>query len=324
VKVPPLQALNSVRRNTAHSCKSPHRPEREREISLLAQRQHGNVTWKQLLGLGLSRGAIGARLESRRYVAVHKGVYCVGPWRDDPVSRAAGAVLACGDGAVLSHASAASLWGLVPRWSFPLEVTARGERERPGIVTHRCQSFQPRDVTRERGVPTTSRARTILDIAPRLTTNQLKRMVNDARRPGLLRLEAIRDVVERNRRHPGAKLLKPFAETTQNPTNSGFEDDLLAFTEGYGLPTPLINVDVNGRQADAYFPDHKLIVETDGWEFHNDRQAFESDRERDAENLRHGISTVRITRDRLTAEPDREAARLQQILESRRAPPRPS
>jgi hypothetical protein len=78
---------------------------------VLAKRQHGHVTRKQLLGLGVGRGAITSSLESGRYVAVHKGVYCVGPRRDDPVSRAAAAVLACGPGALLSHESAASLWG---------------------------------------------------------------------------------------------------------------------------------------------------------------------------------------------------------------------
>jgi hypothetical protein len=310
-----LEALNSVRGNAAHSCKRPQGLEREREISLLAQRQHGHVTRRQLLGLGLGRGAITARVESGRYAAPHYGVYCVGPWREDPISRAAGAVLACGEGAALSHASAASLWGFWSRWSFPLEVTARGERERPGITTHRCQSFQPRDVTRERGVPTTSRARTLLDIAPRLTAKQLRRLVNDERREGRVRPTALQDIVTRNPRHAGAKLLKPFAETIQNATNSDFEDDFLAFTDKYGLPTPQINVWLDGKQVDAYFPEHQLIVETDGWEFHNDRQAFEDDRERDAENLRHGRSTVRITKDRLTGESDREAARLKEILD---------
>jgi hypothetical protein len=279
-----------------------------------ARRQHGHVARWQLLELGVSQGLIQGRVETGKWVAVHTGVYCIGPRRADPVSRAAAAVLAWGPGAALSHASAGSLWGFLPRWSGPMEVTTKAKRARPGITTHRCQSFKPRDVTRQHGVPTTTRARTALDIAPRLSHKHLTRMVNDARRDGHLRNDALNDIITRNPLHPGAKLLKPFAETTTNPTNSAFEDDFLAFTEKYNLPTPLINTIVNGYEVDAYFPDHNLIVECDGYEYHKDRTAFESDRERDAHHLAHGTPTVRLTRERLTHTPDREANRLHTIL----------
>jgi hypothetical protein len=296
-----------------HSVKIDHDP----AILELARRQHGHVARRQLVELGVSQGLIQGRLETGKWVAIHKGVYCIGPRRNDALSRAAAAVLACGRGAVLSHASAGSLWGLLPRWSFPLEVTTKAKRARPGITTHRCQSFKPRDVTHQRGVPTTTRARTVLDLAPSLSHKQLTRLVNDARRDGHLRVVALSDILTRNPLHPGTKLLRPFVETTTNPTNSSFEDDFLAFTEKYGLPTPLINATVNGKQVDAYFPDHRLIVECDGWDFHKDRAAFESDRERDAHQLAHGIATVRITRERLDQRPDHEAARLTTILNQR-------
>ena len=237
------------------------------------------------------------------------------PRREDPVSRAAAAVLACGDGAVLSHASAASLWGLGIRWAFSLEVTAEGRRERPGILTHRCPSLKRRDITRQLGVPVTSPPRTILDIAPRLTVKQRTRLVNDARRDGFLHPDSFTDILARNPYHPGARLLTPFADTSANPTRSPFEDDFLAFIQKYRLPTPQINVTVGGREVDAYFPGHHLIVELDGWDYHKDRDAFEDDRERDAENLRHRLNTLRITKQRMTQTPDREAERLQEILE---------
>ena len=121
-------------------------------------------------------------------------------------------------------------------------------------------------------------------------------------------------MLARNPYHPGTRLLKPFAESAGNPTRSTFEDDFRAFIAKYDLPTPVINTMVNGREVDAYFPEHRLIVELDGWDFHKDREAFEDDRERDAENLRLGIKTIRITRDRMTKAPDREAARLGEIL----------
>ena len=303
--------------------KSPHGPELEGEILALAERQHGHITRQQLLGLGLSRGAIDGRLESGEYVRVHRGVYGIAPRRDGPVSRAAAAVLACGDGAVLSHVSAASLWGFVPRWAVPPEVIARGPRERPGILTHRCPSLKRRDITRQLGVPVTSPPRTILDIAPRLTVKQRTRLVNDARRDGFLHPDSFTDILARNPYHPGARLLRPVrSRPPTNPTRSPFEDDFLAFIQKYRLPTPQINVTVGGREVDAYFPGHHLIVELDGWDYHKDRDAFEDDRERDAENLRHRLNTLRITKQRMTQTPDREAERLQEILQDGLGRPR--
>ncbi|MFL5860866.1 MAG: type IV toxin-antitoxin system AbiEi family antitoxin domain-containing protein [Solirubrobacteraceae bacterium] len=280
-----------------------------------ARQQHGHVTRTQLLEIGLGSGAIGARVKSGALVRRYPGVYAIPPARDDPPALAAAAVLACGPHAVLSHASAAYLWGFLPRWEPPPEVTlTQGDRRPRGIVTHRCQSFKRRDVRRQLGVLVTSPARTVLDIAPRLTTRQLTRMVNDARRSGHLHLATLTDLLARNPLHPGTKLLRPFAEHPTNPTRSGFEDDFLVFVARYGLPVPQINVKLNGREVDVLFPDHKLIVELDGWGYHKDRHAFESDRERDAENLRLGHRTIRITEERFTQTPDREAARLHEIL----------
>ena len=278
-------------------------------------RQHGNVTRRQLLELGLTRTGINRRLERGALVTRYPGVYCQAPARQDPQALIAAAVLAGGPNAAASHASAAFLWGFVPRYEPPPEISlTTGDRRPRHILTHRCPSLGPRDITHQRGVPTTTRARTILDIAPRLGTKQLNRLVNDALRSRHLRRAALKDIVDRNPLHPGAKLLRPFADTTANPTNSDFEDEFLAFVHKYGLPTPLINVVLDGTEVDAYFPEANLIVEADGWEYHNDRQAFEDDRERDAENLRHGRNTLRITKERMDATPDREAERLLEIL----------
>ena len=269
-----------------------------------------------MLGIGLSKGAINARLRTGALVYRYPGVYALAPARMDSQAVIAAAVLAGGPDAVASHASAAWLWGFLSRYEPPPEIAlTKGDRRPRHILTHRCRSLRPRDITHQRGVPTTSRARTALDIAPRLTKKQLSRLVNDQLRENHLRIEALTDIITRNPLHPATKLLRPFAETTANPTRSDFEGEFLAFCAQYGLPTPQINVKVNGREVDAFFPEHNVIVECDGWDFHKDRAAFEDDRERDAENLKHGLATVRITRDRLTPTPDREAARLKQILD---------
>jgi hypothetical protein len=277
--------------------------------------QNGFVTRQQLLALGVTAETVDGRVRSGRYVAVHSGVYSEGVPRADPVGRASAAVLACGPGAVLSHGSAASLWGLDSgEWARVLEVTTTVRRTRPGITVYRSRSLERRDITRHWGVPVTTPARTVLDVAPRLSPQQLTRLVNDARLSRHVRIAALQDVLERNPRHRGSRLLRPFAEDPANPTRSGFEDDFRAFAAAYALPTPQINVKVHGFEVDALFPEQKVIVECDGYDTHRDRGSFESDRDRDAELLRHGFRTVRLTRQRLLGSPAREAQRLREIL----------
>jgi very-short-patch-repair endonuclease len=156
-------------------------------------------------------------------------------------------------------------------------------------------------------------------MAPQVRPKSLTRAVNDWRRAELVTLRALADVVERFPRHPGAPLLACHAAVPHGPTRSGFEDDFLEFCRRFGLPTPKVNTMVAGYLVDAYFEAERLIVELDGWDFHNDRASFEDDRERDAATLALGIATVRITWERLHEEPDKEADRLRRILELRRA-----
>lgn len=288
-------------------------------IRALGGRQSGNISRTQLRALGLSRGAIDARLRTGALVYRYPGVYALAPARMDPQALIAAAVLAGGPTAVASHASAAWLWGFLPRYDPTPEISLpTGDRRPRHILTHRCPSLQPRDITRQRGVPTTTPARTALDLAPRLTKKALSRLVNDARDDGNLRPNALQDMIERNPFHPGAKLLRPFVETSTRPTKSPFEDDFLAFVDKYDLPKPEINFPFNGRKLDVFFPEHGVIVELDGWDFHKNREAFEDDRERDADHLDHGLSTLRITKPRFDGTPDHEAARLLRILSRQR------
>src|SRR5438105_15865217 len=122
-------------------------------------------------------------------------------------------------------------------------------------------------------------------MAPRLRPRSLTRYVNDGRRARLLTLEDLADVAARCPSHPGAPLLKVHAASRHNPTRSGFEDAFLPFCERYHLPTPEINTNLFGYEIDAYFPVERVIVELDGWHFHNDRTAFGRDRDQDATML---------------------------------------
>ena len=117
------------------------------------------------------------------------------------------------------------------------------------------------------------------------------------------------------------RLLRPLVVTPTGPTRSEFEDRFLAFAREYGLPTPSMNARVAGYEVDALFPAHMVIVELDGYEYHQGRRSFERDRERDAVLLAAGYVTIRITWERLTTQPEREAARLHQILTRRNPTP---
>ena len=156
-------------------------------------------------------------------------------------------------------------------------------------------------------------------MAPMLKPRPLTRLVNDSRRAKLLTLDDLAGVVARNPTHPGANLLRPHLDNPQNPTRSSGEDDFPSFCERYGLPTPLMAHPLHGFEADAYFPVERLIVELDGWPYHQDKASCESDRDRDATMLMYDIPTVRITYTRFDDDPDREAARLHTILANRRA-----
>ncbi len=277
------------------------------------------MTRQQLLSIGLDDDGIGYRLKRGRLHRVHRGVYAVGHAPLRPVDRAAAAVLACGVRAALSHGSAMTLWGFWKRWDEPFHVTVASDRKPEGIRIHRSRALLRRDVTAVDGIRVTSAARTLLDMAPRLPQKSLRRIINDARRAHILTLDALADVAQRSPSHPGAPLLKAEAANPHNPTRSTGEDDFPGFCERYGLPIPQMNVVLHGYEVDAYFQAEKLVVELDGWPYHNDRNSFEADRERDATMLMHGVATIRITYDRYEGEPDREGARLQKILRDRRS-----
>lgn len=291
----------------------------DKAIAALARKQHGYVTRAQLLALGLGPEGIKYRITIGRLIRVYAGVYAVGHIPLGQEARAHAAVLACGDGAVLSHQSAAALWKYVKDWPAQFEVTARIDHRRKGIKTHRTKTLIRRDIDRQLGVPVTSPARTVFDMAPRYKTDAaLRRFVNDARLTYTLHLSSLVELLARHPRDPATKRLLPFVQAPTGMTRSQLEDLFVDFARRYGLPEPTINKRRGRREPDFLFPDEGVIVEIDSWKFHGDRDSFERDRDRDADHLAEGILTVRITEERLTGSPDREAARLHKILRARR------
>jgi hypothetical protein len=290
----------------------------EGRIGALARRQRGYVARAQLLTLGLGVKAIGYRLRSGRLIPVYTGVYAVGHVPTLPEDRAYGALLACGPKSVLSHGSAATLYGIYRRWDMPFEVTCPTQRRPRGIRVHRAKLIRA-DIRIERGLRVTSPARTLLDMAPRLTDKQARRAFNKLRLSHNLSEEHATDVLARFPRHPGAARLRALLGMKRGATRSGLEDKFADFCGQWGLGRPRLNEKINGREVDAYFPKERLIVEVDGYEVHSGRVSFEDDRDRDAEMLALDLPTVRVTEERIDNEPEREAARLRRILQHRRA-----
>jgi hypothetical protein len=199
-----------------------------------------------------------------------------------------------------------------------MTVTARRDRRVAGLKIHTSRRLLRRDFRRENNIRVTSPARTLLDCAPLLSQKALARAVNEGLRRKLVRRSDLADVVERFPHHRGAGRLAGFVKMKGDPTRSGWEDDFPAFCRHFGLPEPVMAAKVAGWEVDALFPDEKLIVELDGWDFHSSRESFESDRERDASTLAAGHATVRMTWERMHEHAAREAARLHAILKQRR------
>jgi very-short-patch-repair endonuclease len=287
------------------------------QIAQVAERQHGHVTRPQLLALGLSPWAVHRRIENGELIPVHQGVYAVGHRRPEAVAKAAAALLACGDDSVLSHASAAALWGFL-RWPSRPEVTVRARRRRPGIRLH-THPLPKQEVRRQQNLRVTSAERALLDVTPRLTDKQLARAFNQGRLDRTIKLDKVGELLDRHPGQRGSRRLRQIAGLADDePTRSAFEDEFPAFARRFNLPTPRINAHVAGHRVDILFEQERVIVELDGWDTHRDRQSFEADRERDADTTAAGYVTIRITWRRLREHPDREAERLRTILERRR------
>jgi hypothetical protein len=154
-------------------------------------------------------------------------------------------------------------------------------------------------------------------MAPRMDNRALKRRVNEARRAEILTLADIADVVERFPHHPGARRLRPLLEIKGGPTRSEWEDEFPAFCKKYDLPEPVLSTWVAGHEADALWPDQKIVIELDSWEFHRGREAFETDREKDLDRQLAGYAPVRITWERIKYRSAREAGRLRELVRQR-------
>jgi very-short-patch-repair endonuclease len=293
-----------VHGNSSHKLSTP-----DVALAEVAARQHGVVTIAQLLAAGLDRDAVAYRRRIGRLHLLHRGVYAVGHRPPSPLATAMAAVLACGPDAALSHGSAAALWRILPRWPSPTHVTAPSDRRHPGIHIHRSRHTDP---TAHYGIRVTTPARTLVDLADVLNPRQLSRAVNEAQ---VLRLTTPTELATLLTRYPGRRTAQLTPE--RGTTRSHLEDRFTRFLKRHDLPLPELNQHIAGNEVDAVYRAHHLVIELDSRQFHTTPRAFEQDRERDADLLNAGFSTLRITHHRLKHDATKEANRLETILSSR-------
>jgi very-short-patch-repair endonuclease len=280
------------------------------------------VAIRQLAALGLSQQTTSDHVREGRLHRVHRGVYAVG----HPVLTARGrwmaALLAAGPGAALSHASAAALWELRGSNATIVDVTVTGRAgrmKRAGLRIHRPRTLRRTEVTTHDGIPATTPARTILDLAATLQPHRLERLLDQAEIMELTDYPALDAIARAHPGHRGAgKLKRTIAEYDAGATlkRSDLERLFLKICDNHGLPTPKVNHLVEGKEVDFLFADQRLIVEADSWRYHRTRQAFERDRRRDATRLLAGYRTLRVTDRQLERRPHEAANLLAAALRS--------
>ncbi len=264
----------------------------------MARRQHGIVTRRALLGLGFSGEAIDHRIEKGRLHPVARGVYAVGWPATTPEQRWISAVLTCGEQAVLSHRSAAALWGIGKERRGQIDVTLRrhGERNRPELRVRTRPALPERDVTVHRGIPVTTPVRTLVDMANDVGWSIVERAVNDADKRDLVDPETLRDALDGYRGVPGVRLLRSVLDKhTFRISDSDLELLFRPLARRAGLPPPLTKQMVNGYEVDFYWPELGLVIETDGLRYHRTPSSQSRDQRRDQAHTASGLTTLRFS-----------------------------
>jgi putative AbiEi antitoxin of type IV toxin-antitoxin system len=285
----------------------------EEVLARIARRQHGVVTRKQLLDAGVSSDEIQWRLREGSLIRVHRGVYRVGHRAPSIEARYLAAVLACGEGAVLSGESAGWLWGLLKGTAPPPEVTAPKRRKVRGVRTRHARRGAT-DATTRHGIPITTVPRTLVDLSSLLQLQDLARACHEA---GVLHRTTPRQVEEvlvKRPNTPGAKRLRKVMRGEVHVTLSGLERRFLKRLREAGLPLPETNRVAGARRVDCRWPQHELTVELDSYRFHNSRRAWELDRRREREAHARGDDFRRYTHDDVFEAPEQLLRELTALL----------
>jgi len=273
-------------------------------LARFAGRQHGVVSAAQLRRAGIDKDGVTRRIKACRLHRLHRGVYAVGHTRLSFEGRCMAAVLALGDGAVVSHQSAAAVWGMLQPHSGPIHVTVPGNggrKRRRGITIHRSRSLIAGVTTRRHGIAVTKPVRTLRDVHRAVPPRLYQRAVRRALDLSLISSEQLR--------------------SEDHLIRSELERRFRGICRRHRLPQPEVNVRIGPYEVDFLWRDRGLIVEMDSWRHHADRAVFESDRARDAHLQSLGFRVLRFTHRRLTHERTAVVAALRRLLGQRSLTP---
>jgi very-short-patch-repair endonuclease len=286
---------------------------RSREAWGLAGRQHGIVTRHQLLGLGFGPRSIEHRIAQGRLHHVMHGIYAVGWPTLTPKRRWMAAVLASGAGAMLSHRSAAALWGIAKERPGRIDISVRRrcELRRPGLHIRSRTALAAADILEHEGIPVTSPTRTLVDLATELSPLGIERAVNEADKRDLVNPETLRLALDACAGQPGAPTLRKLLDKrTFRLSDSDLEIFFRPIAVEAGLPFPLSKQIVNGWEVDFYWPDFGLVVETDGLRYHRTASTQTRDARRDRAHALAGMTPLRFTHYEIKHEAERVRAEL--------------
>jgi very-short-patch-repair endonuclease len=261
----------------------------------IVARQHGVIARRQLLDRGMNDDGINHWVGRKRLHPIFAGVYAVGRPELSRFGMWMAAVLASGPCAVLSHDSAAALWGI---WRYTRElivsVPAHSRPRNPGIRVHRRAHI---DATTHHGIPVTTPTATLIDFAATHPRNEVEAALNEADIKGLIQLEQLRAELETTSRRPGlSKLNATIDRKTFSFTRSELERAFRPIARQVGMTRLQSRVYVNGHEVDFFDPDTGLVIETDGGTFHRTPFQQAADRRRDnAHAVSPGPAPLRFT-----------------------------
>ena len=273
---------------------------------VLVRRQHGVIAHWQLLECGLTPEAIRHRVKVGRLRCLYRGVYAIGRLELSQHGKWMAAVLACGDGALLSHESAAALWGIRPihAGAIHVSVPATHNPNHPGIHVHRRSSlgFEHRAATS--GIPLTSIPLTLVDLATHLGRDSLEAAINEADKLDLTTPDELRYSLADLPKLPGTGRLRTVLDhRTFTLTDSHLERRFLGLAERAGLPRPETQQHLHGHRVDFHWPELNLVVETDGLRYHRTPAQQASDRHRDQVLTAAGLTVLRFTHAQVRYDP---------------------
>ena len=286
----------------------------ERELARLVSSQHGVVTRAHLLAAGLSAAGIDRRLEKGSLLRAYRGVYRVGHQAPSREASYMAAVMACGPEALLCGRAAAHLWGLVKGVAPAPEVVTPANRRVPGLRVRRCRNFDAACATELNAIPVTTVPRTLVDLAAALPVDALARVCHEA---GVLHRTTpaqVERVLSGHRNSLGAANLRRILRGDERVTLSTLESAFLARLRAAGLPLPQTNRPAGGRRVDCRWPERRLTVELDGYQFHNSRHAWEQDRRREREARAGGDEFRRYTYGDVVEQPRLMLSELRDLL----------